>query len=203
MSLRIRILCTARFSLSSSSDFKKLVPVLDLDLQTTLCLASAHALVLLEEAGVVGDPMEKTTLDAIKWKLSKGDNLGPAPLPPPPKAAFVPPPPKNAKVPIAPPPEPEAPPRMSSHKGSVQIKRRFQFSSALKRMATISIVQSSPEAKRRVLISVKGAPETLKGMFVKVPAEYEKTYKGFAQRGSRVLALGYKWADGMQPDKVS
>lgn len=42
---------------------------------------------------------------------------------------------------------------------------------------------------------VQGAPETLKGMYTSVPDEYEHTYKWFAQRGSRVLALGYKWQE--------
>lgn len=53
----------------SASDRKKLVPVKETSLETTLCLASAHALVLLDD-GIVGDPMEKTTLDALGWKLS-------------------------------------------------------------------------------------------------------------------------------------
>lgn len=40
--------------------------------ETTLTLAAAHALVLLEDGTIVGDPMEKTTLSALDWKLSKG-----------------------------------------------------------------------------------------------------------------------------------
>lgn len=58
------------FKSCSSKDKKKLVPVKDTSIETTLCLASAHALVLLDD-GVVGDPMEKTTLDALGWKLSE------------------------------------------------------------------------------------------------------------------------------------
>ena len=54
----------------SPSDPRKLTPVVETTLETTLTLASAHALVLLDEAGVVGDPMEKTTLDALGWSLS-------------------------------------------------------------------------------------------------------------------------------------
>lgn len=59
---------------SSSGKHKDLVPVTQTNLETTLCLAAAHALVLLDD-GVVGDPMEKTTLDALGWKLSAGAPL--------------------------------------------------------------------------------------------------------------------------------
>ncbi|GAA6000885.1 hypothetical protein JCM10207_004705 [Rhodosporidiobolus poonsookiae] len=153
-----------------SSDHLKLVPVTDTSLETTLTLASAHALVMLDD-GIVGDPMEKTTLDALKWKLSSGDKLVPTP---------------------------EA---LTKDKVAVTVRRRFQFSSQLKRMSTLSLVQNGGET--RTLVAVKGAPETLKGMYKNVPADYEKTYKWFAQRGSRVLALGYKWVDGMNKNDIT
>jgi magnesium-transporting ATPase (P-type) len=56
----------------SSRDRKKLVDVKETEKQTTLCLAAAHALVRLDDGTIVGDPMEKTTLEALDWKLSKG-----------------------------------------------------------------------------------------------------------------------------------
>jgi cation-transporting ATPase 13A1 len=68
-------------------------------------------------------------------------------------------------------------------------------------MSTISLVRL--DGKDRVLLSVKGAPETLKSMFSQIPVEYEETYKWYAQRGSRVLALGYKFADSMGQKQVS
>ena len=40
--------------------------------ETTLCLAAAHALVLLDDGTVVGDLMEKTALEALEWQLAKG-----------------------------------------------------------------------------------------------------------------------------------
>ena len=43
--------------------------------ETTLCLAAAHALVKLEDGTTVGDPMEKTTLDALEWSLTKGNSI--------------------------------------------------------------------------------------------------------------------------------
>ena len=40
--------------------------------ETILCLVAAHALVTLDDGTLVGDPMEKTTLDALEWTLGKG-----------------------------------------------------------------------------------------------------------------------------------
>lgn len=91
--------------------------------------------------------------------------------------------------------------KVSIHDAQVTVKRRFQFSSLLKRMSTISLV-SVKGAHPRALIAVKGAPETLRPMFIDAPADYEETYKGYAQMGSRVLALGYKWVESMNQKEV-
>ncbi|KAE8220877.1 hypothetical protein CF319_g5661 [Tilletia indica] len=146
----------------------KLLP--DTSKETVLTLAAAHALVLLED-GLVGDPMEKTTLNALDWKLSAGDLLAPS----------------N--------------PREAKHKAQISIKRRFQFSSALKRMSTLSYVVDG--GSRRLFAAVKGAPETLKTMYATVPADYDETYKRFTRRGSRVLALGYKFIESTNGDLVT
>nr|XP_019046656.1 cation-transporting ATPase 13A1 [Kwoniella bestiolae CBS 10118]OCF25586.1 cation-transporting ATPase 13A1 [Kwoniella bestiolae CBS 10118] len=152
-----------------SADPKKLVPVTETGKNTTLTLAAAHALVLLEDGTIVGDPMEKTTLSALDWKLSKGDNISP-----------------NSK---------EAP-----HKHQINIRRRYQFSSALKRMSTISAI--SDAHGRKWIAAVKGAPETLKGMYVSVPEYYEETYRWYTRRGSRVLALGIKEMN-VRPEQIN
>ncbi|OCF39299.1 cation-transporting ATPase 13A1 [Kwoniella heveanensis CBS 569] len=152
-----------------SSDPKKLIPVTETGKNTTLTLAAAHALVLLEDGTIVGDPMEKTTLSALDWKLSKGDNISP-----------------NSK---------DAP-----HKSQINIRRRYQFSSALKRMSTISAV--SDGASRKWVAAVKGAPETLKGMYNSVPEWYEETYRWYTRRGSRVLALGIKEMN-VKPEQIN
>jgi cation-transporting ATPase 13A1 len=65
-------------------------------------------------------------------------------------------------------------------------------------MSTVSLVQLPDGGKRKTFAAVKGAPETLKDMFSQVPEGYEHTYKSYAQKGSRVLALGYKWLDTPQ-----
>lgn len=75
---------------------------------------------------------------------------------------------------------------------TIKILRRFQFSSALKRSASISAVSLLPN---KLLVSVKGAPETLRSRLVDAPENYEEIYKSFTRSGSRVLALGYKYLD--------
>ncbi|KAJ3489244.1 hypothetical protein NLJ89_g11549 [Agrocybe chaxingu] len=148
------------------TDHKKLLSVKEASRETTLCLAAAHALVRLDDGTVVGDPMEKTTLDALEWTLGKGDVLTPAPS--------------------------------SAYKTTLTIRRRFQFSSALKRMSTISSLPGG-----RLVASVKGAPETIKGMLSSIPPWYDEVYKGYTRQGSRVLALGWKELETMGGEKVN
>jgi cation-transporting ATPase 13A1 len=141
---------------------------------TTLVLATAHALVKLDEGDVVGDPMEKATLTSLGWSLGKNDIL-------------------ISK------PDPRAKSRSATTAAShtVQIKRRFQFSSALKRQSSIASVSiSDPVSGRKAkgtFVGVKGAPETIRTMLVDVPPKYEETFKFFTRNGARVLALGYKY----------
>lgn len=137
-------------------------------METTLVLASAHALVKLDDGEIVGDPMEKATLTALGWALGKNDTLAAKP-----------------SVTAA-----------GGTAGTVQVKRRFQFSSALKRQSSIATVHAvDPKTGNRIrgtFAGVKGAPETIMKMLVTVPDDYEETFKYFTRRGSRVLALAYK-----------
>lgn len=149
----------------SPSDRLRLVDVKESGRETTSALASAHALVRLDDGTIVGDPMEKTTLDALGYQLNKGDIVSQG--------------------------------EHNRHHGSLQIRRRFQFSSALKRMSTVSTLSNN-----RTLVAVKGAPETIKTMLADVPSFYDDTYKWFTRRGSRVLAIGFKELDSMSQDKV-
>jgi len=138
-------------------------------METTLVLATAHALVRLDEGDIVGDPMEKATLNALRWQLGKNDILTTK---------------QDGKA------------DSSSTIGSVQIKRRFQFSSALKRQSSVASIKATDSRTGKKLagtfVAVKGAPETIMKMLVTVPADYEETFKYFTRRGSRVLALAYK-----------
>ncbi|RCI12798.1 hypothetical protein L249_0728 [Ophiocordyceps polyrhachis-furcata BCC 54312] len=139
--------------------------VSDAGLETQLVLATAHALVKLDEGEIVGDPMEKATLSSLGWALGRNDVLS-------------------------------STNKMSSTQGTVQIRRRFQFSSALKRQSSVATVHgvnlTSGKKVRGTFVGVKGAPETIMKMLVDVPADYEETYKYFTRKGSRVLALAYK-----------
>lgn len=148
-----------------------LAKVENIPAQTTLVLATAHALVRLEEGEIVGDPMEKATLNALGWSLGRNDTLTS-------KASAT-----------------TTGSSFSTAESIVQIKRRFQFSSALKRQSSVATVLSTKEGKRirGTIASVKGAPETVKSMLVEVPKYYDETFKYFTRRGSRVLALGYKY----------
>jgi cation-transporting ATPase 13A1 len=150
----------------SSSEHLRLVDVKATSRETTLCLAGAHALVRLDDGTIVGDPMEKATLEALEWQIGNGDGVTPA----------------SSSAP---------------HRTMVSIRRRFQFSSALKRMSTVSTLPGG-----RGLVAVKGAPETLKTMLAHVPSDYDETYKWYTRRGSRVLALGMKEYDSISMDRV-
>jgi cation-transporting ATPase 13A1 len=134
--------------------------------QTTLVLATAHALVKLDEGDIVGEPMEKATIEALGWKVGVKDML-------------------NASTTTA-----------KSHAELVQIRRRFQFSSALKRqssVATVLVNNSNGKKVRSTFVGVKGAPETIRKMLVNAPPNYEETFKHFTRNGGRVLALAYKY----------
>jgi cation-transporting ATPase 13A1 len=139
--------------------------------ETTLVLATAHALVKLDEGEIVGDPMEKATLTSLGWTLGRNDTLTSKPG----ASARA-----SGKAPEA-----------------VQIKRRFQFSSALKRQSAVATVMSldrqTGKRTKTTFVGVKGAPETIRAMLVSTPPHYEETFKFFTRNGARVLALAYKF----------
>jgi cation-transporting ATPase 13A1 len=145
----------------------ELTKITDVGTETTLVLATAHALVKLDDGETVGEPMEKATLQSLGWKLGAKDTL---------TAATT-----TAK----------------SHAELVQIRRRFQFSSALKRQSSVATVlvnnQKTGRKVRSTIAAVKGAPETIRKMLVNTPPNYEETFKHFTRNGGRVLALAYKF----------
>lgn len=150
--------------------------------------------------------MEKTTLEALGWQVGKGMAallphflfLHPQSLCSSARSLSL-----SGDM-ITPKPETETP-----HLAHITVKRRFQFSSALKRMSTVSVIVDAPsassnstKAKKSLVVSVKGAPETIKKMLAVVPDEYDQTFKYFTRRGSRVLALGTKTLDMISDNQV-
>ncbi|XP_039280958.1 manganese-transporting ATPase 13A1 [Nilaparvata lugens] len=126
-------------------------------LESVQVLATCHSLVQLDD-GIVGDPLEKATLQAVDWNLTKGD-------------AVIP---KKGKAP------------------GMKIFQRFHFSSALKRMSVVAGYTLPGSTDTSYVVTVKGAPETLKHMFASVPSTYDSVYLSMSRRGARVLALGFR-----------
>lgn len=58
-----------------SDEVRELKDPKDIPHQSTLTLAAAHALVLLDDGEVVGDPMEKNTLKSLGWDVEKNDTV--------------------------------------------------------------------------------------------------------------------------------
>ena len=149
----------------------ELTSVLQAGQQTTLVLATAHALVKLDEGEIVGDPMEKATLNSLGWTLGRNDTL------------------TGRSTAIG---------KGNTSGGEiVQIKRRFQFSSSLKRQSSVATILTTDRAtgkkSRGTFVGVKGAPETIRTMLNKTPPNYEETFKHFTRNGGRVLSLGYRY----------
>ena len=136
-----------------------LVPVEDAPKESVQVLATCHSLVMMDD-GIIGDPLEKATLTALGWNLTKGE-------------AVI--------------------PKKGSHP-AIKIFARYHFSSALKRMSVVAgYTDPAPGNTDTVyIVTVKGAPETLKDMFCNVPSNYDSTYLNMSRRGARVLALGIK-----------
>ncbi|XP_037079759.1 LOW QUALITY PROTEIN: manganese-transporting ATPase 13A1-like [Pollicipes pollicipes] len=136
-------------------DRPEICEISDAPPETVQVLASCHSLAQLED-GLVGDPLEKATLTAVDWNLTRGD-------------AVIP---RKGKMP------------------GMKIFHRYHFSSALKRMSVLAGYTEPGTSETHYLATVKGAPETLKPMFVDAPDDYDVTYLKMSRRGARVLALG-------------
>jgi cation-transporting ATPase 13A1 len=144
----------------------------NLPAETLYTLATCHTLMNLDEE-LIGDPLEKVTLQAIDWTLTKGDVVIARKAP------------RSATATV------------STGKPATtmigwKIYQRFYFSSALKRMSVIAGHTKPGATDTSYIATCKGAPEVLKPMIKDVPANYDEIYLHFAREGARVLCLGYK-----------
>lgn len=128
------------------------MPLSDAPLESVQVLATCHSLVQLDD-GIVGDPLEKATLKAVNWSLTKsiitihslflgilalynllyfviGDSVIP----------------KKGKSSV------------------LKIVQRHHFSSALKRMSVVAGYTLPGSSENHYIVTVKGAPETVKHM---------------------------------------
>ncbi|XP_039766410.1 endoplasmic reticulum transmembrane helix translocase isoform X2 [Ornithorhynchus anatinus] len=74
----------------------------------------------------------------------------------------------------------------------LRIHQRFHFASALKRMSVLASYERAGAPDPCYIAAVKGAPETLHGMFSQCPSSYRDVHMEISREGARVLALGYK-----------
>ncbi|XP_065647295.1 endoplasmic reticulum transmembrane helix translocase isoform X2 [Hydra vulgaris] len=85
---------------------------------------------------------------------------------------------------------------------SLKIDHRFHFTSNLKRMSVIASVHSADSSATNYIVAVKGAPETLHGMFISVPEFYDSLHKKLTCNGGRIMALGHKDLGSISPKEV-
>eukprot|EP01065_Artemidia_motanka_P016041 TRINITY_DN1976_c4_g1_i1.p1 TRINITY_DN1976_c4_g1~~TRINITY_DN1976_c4_g1_i1.p1 ORF type:complete len:1181 (+),score=367.16 TRINITY_DN1976_c4_g1_i1:95-3544(+) len=68
---------------------------------------------------------------------------------------------------------------------------RHPFQAALKRMSAVVEV-SAAGSQTGLHVVCKGAPEAIRGILSKVPADYDSTYRAYARAGGRIIALAHK-----------
>jgi cation-transporting ATPase 13A1 len=103
-------------------------------------MATCHTLINLDDE-LIGDPLEKVTLQAIDWNLTKGD-------------VVIAKKPKSTTIGASAKPTPIG----------WKIYQRFHFSSALKRMSVIAGHTKPGSVETFYIATCKGAPEILKNM---------------------------------------
>ena len=152
--------------------------VSEVPLETLHTMATCQTLVNLDDE-LIGDPLEKATLQAIDWTLTKND------------VVICKKPNKIAASAASSNSSSSKTSTSSSSSIGWKIYQRFHFSSALKRMSVIAGHTRPGSADTNYIATCKGAPEILKSMIRNVPSNYDDIYLHYAREGARVLCLGY------------
>lgn len=127
-----------------------------------ISIASAHALVKLDDGEVVGDPMEKNTVSSLGWTVDANDIVK-----------------QDSGVTI-------------EHGDSLKILKRFPFSSALKRSSTlvkigkqqVVAVKGAPETVLKMLKSSEYTHDDIE--------RFTDAFTQYTRNGMRVLAYASK-----------
>jgi cation-transporting ATPase 13A2 len=143
-------------------------------------MASCHSLTYVKN-DLVGDPLEQKIFQATQWELDEPqhtDTQHEMAIP-----AIV----RPMKTGVV---QSEEEIDFENLPLEIGILRRFDFSSALQRMSVIAKNLQTSET----LVFVKGSPEAIGKLSRKdtLPVDYESVLYGYAHRGYRVLACGYK-----------
>ena len=147
----------------------EIVPASAVSADVLVALAGCHSLLPLD-GKIVGDPLEKATLEGIEWWMPYAqDVVAPRHIAGGRNGA-------NAAV------------------ERVRILHRHAFASSLRRMSSVvSVDFSAPHPKAsRLRALVKGAPEALRELFIDRPEHYDTTFQHHMAQGHRVLALGFR-----------
>ena len=141
-----------------------------------IVVGGCHALLEIE-GKTFGDPLEKAALLGVKWKYDPSSHTASPKIGDDIKRTWA-----------------------NAENTSVKILVRNHFASALQRMSVVADVKVDGTEKRWSL--VKGSPEMIKTLLKTVPAGYESSYRGLAEKGMRVIALAHRELSSDESSRV-
>jgi cation-transporting ATPase 13A1 len=165
------------------SEFKSLASSVELDVSTIVhpsnvpdivitCMATCHSLIQRRDGRFLGDPLEIAAMEASQCQFEVNAKTNQS-------SGF-----RGGSLPCV------------IHKEKnirCQLRKRFPFTSNLKRMSVIvEVSEAGSSAATSTVVFTKGAPEVLAEFIKNLPTNYTKTYIHHMVRGKRTLALAYK-----------
>ena len=192
---------------SRSASEPALTPVLEADADAAAVLGACHALVYVEDAGLIGDPIEQASLGGVQWSYDvKSQTASPGNWKK--RQEVV----EKQQADLA--TVPAANKKLATDKlkkledsiatsmqvadrtpiKSVKILNRHHFSSKLQRMSVVCTAVGKNGGPSGQICLVKGSPEMIKTLLKQdeVPSWYDRSHRTMAEKGMRMLALAYK-----------